>query len=147
MYIRVEGATVKYLNPDERSTGALLRNAMVKYWKRGGGKGEEFRASPGIYAGERPLEEYLQSLLPGELVYLHEDGEDIGGTVFQGDRVSFILSDHMNPTRHEEDLIRKYSTRTVSLGPVVEQTNHCISVIHNHLDRTVHSRDEPHGRS
>jgi len=45
--VQLNGAEVRYLNPDERSTGALVRNALLKL-----GPGE-VKSSPGIYVSRR----------------------------------------------------------------------------------------------
>ncbi|MBR1452999.1 MAG: tRNA (pseudouridine(54)-N(1))-methyltransferase TrmY, partial [Candidatus Methanomethylophilaceae archaeon] len=40
-----KGQELRYLNPDERSTASLIRNALLKKV----GPGEEIRSSPGVY--------------------------------------------------------------------------------------------------
>ena len=40
-----KGADLRYLNPDERSTSSLIRNALLKKVQ----PGEEIRSSPGVY--------------------------------------------------------------------------------------------------
>ncbi|MCL2334152.1 MAG: tRNA (pseudouridine(54)-N(1))-methyltransferase TrmY, partial [Candidatus Methanoplasma sp.] len=42
--VRMSGAELRYLNPDERSTSSLIRNALIKKLDTG-----EKRSSPGIY--------------------------------------------------------------------------------------------------
>ena len=48
--IRLVGYELKYLNPDERSTGALIRNALLQT-----GEGET-KSSPGIYVSNRSFD-------------------------------------------------------------------------------------------
>ena len=70
--VRFSGAEVRYLNPDERSTGALVRNAILK------ADGDEIRSSPGVYVSRRSFAEVIAELASkSELVYLKEDGEDV----------------------------------------------------------------------
>jgi len=60
--ISVSGATVRYLNPDERSTGALLRNALLK-----GDIPEDgfLESSPGIGIGSMGLAAVLDLCMAG----------------------------------------------------------------------------------
>ncbi|MCG2825706.1 MAG: tRNA (pseudouridine(54)-N(1))-methyltransferase TrmY, partial [Thermoplasmatales archaeon] len=69
--IHLIGSELKYLNPDERSTGALIRNALMKEIKNG-----EIISTPGIYVSKKNFEELLKGL-KAQIIYLREDGEDI----------------------------------------------------------------------
>lgn len=138
--LKVSGQHVRYLNPDERSTGALIRNALIKYQrKRADGKlveGQSLRASPGIEVSPTTLEELLQSSLEGTLAYLHEEGEDALTACPQfKPPVTLILSDSMDSDAREMELITTYSHHTISLGPQIEHTDHCIVIMNNILDR------------
>ena len=55
--VRLVGNELKYLNPDERSTGALVRNALLQT-----GEGET-RSSPGIYVSNRTFSDVVSELL------------------------------------------------------------------------------------
>jgi tRNA (pseudouridine54-N1)-methyltransferase len=68
--VRIVGSEVRYLNPDERSTGALVRNALLKKLND-----DETRSSPGIYVSRRSFRQVLDLLQPiSRLVYLKEEG-------------------------------------------------------------------------
>jgi tRNA (pseudouridine54-N1)-methyltransferase len=130
--IRLHGEELKYLNPDERSTGALIRNALMK--KIDGKKNAEVRSTPGIYISKTGFSDVLKNLSKiSDLVYLKEDGEGIQTLESQND-VTFILSDDKNFTQEEEEEILKYKPKTVSLGTTSYHSHHCISVVQWHLD-------------
>jgi len=108
--IRIDGREVRYLNPDERSTAALIRNALLQ-------KGEgERRCSPGIYVSERSYEEVLSNISKeSKMYYLHEKGEDIRTAPLAED-CTFVLG-------------------RLSLGPISYHADHCITLVNNELDR------------
>lgn len=127
--VRIDGREVKYLNPDERSTAALIRNALLQ-------KGEgERRCSPGIYVSERSYQEVLSNLSKdSRLYYLREDGEDIRNVEFAQD-CTFVLGDDQDLTQEEEAVLMTYEPRKVSIGPISYHADHCITVVNNELDR------------
>jgi tRNA (pseudouridine54-N1)-methyltransferase len=129
--IRISGAEVRYLNPDERSTGSLIRNALLK-----AGDGE-VKASPGIYVSKRSFKEVIDDLSSkSQLVYLKEDGADVRGQAF-GEDVTFVTSDHMDLTPSEEEEVLSHRPSVVTLGPLSYHADHCIIVMNNELDRRV----------
>jgi len=127
--VRIDGSEVKYLNPDERSTAALIRNALLQ-------KGEgERRCSPGIYVSERGYQEVLSNISKeSKVFYLKEDGEDIRNAEF-GPDCTFVLGDDQDLTSEEEGILMDYSPRKVSLGPISYHADHCITLVNNELDR------------
>lgn len=133
--IRIVGSEVKYLNPDERSTAALIRNALLQ--KPGG----ERRTSPGIYVSDRSYSEVLSNIhKESQMHYLKEDGEDIGACSF-GEDNTFVLGDDQDLTEEEEKTLMSYEPKKLSLGPISYHADHCVTVVNNELDRrTAHSR-------
>lgn len=127
--IRLVGSELRYLNPDERSTGALIRNALMRDAR------SEERSTPGIYVSTRTYQDVLGLLGDGtEIVYLKEDGTDIRETELP-DNVTFVLSDHMDLTLDEEGLLLQYKPKVVKLGPISYHADHCITIVNNELDR------------
>lgn len=126
--IRFEGARLKRLNPDERSTGALIQHAL-RALQEG-----RTRSTPGVTAARRPLRDVLKELEERgfRLYVLDERGEDIR-TAPLAAKSGFVLSDHLNFTPQEEALLEGYPK--LSLGPAVLHADHCIPIVHNELDR------------
>ncbi len=127
--IRINGSEVKYLNPDERSTAALIRNALLQK-----GDGER-KCSPGIYVSERSYSEVLSNMSKeSKMYYLREDGEDIRTAALAPDS-TFVLGDDQDLTKAEEDILMTYEPKRLSLGPVSYHADHCITLVNNELDR------------
>jgi tRNA (pseudouridine54-N1)-methyltransferase len=127
--VRLVGSELKYLNPDERSTAALVRNALLQK------VAAEERSSPGIYVSNRSYRDVLSLVPKGEqIVYLREDGTDVREFQFEQD-VTFVLGDDQDLTLEEEGMLLKYEPKIISLGPASYHADHCISIVNNELDR------------
>ncbi|MGA1821577.1 MAG: tRNA (pseudouridine(54)-N(1))-methyltransferase TrmY [Thermoplasmatota archaeon] len=135
--LTIDGSRVKYLNPDERASVALLRKTLEISLDRDGG----YRwINPGIYVSRTDLKGFLERL-DGILFFMDEKGIDFHseavrkGLDLAGKRHYFILSDDLNPVREELDLIEDMSDLVISVGPKVLHGDHAIIVLHNLLDR------------
>jgi tRNA (pseudouridine54-N1)-methyltransferase len=129
--VRLDGRKLKYLNPDERSTAALVKNSLVKYWAR---PEAETETSPGIVVALTDLTRELRRFtsFPSP-IWLVEDG---GAWVpAEGGAVSVVLSDPHEPSPAERALLAELFPRRVSLGPHSLHSSHCIALVHNLLDR------------
>jgi tRNA (pseudouridine54-N1)-methyltransferase len=126
--VRFIGNELRYLNPDERSTGALVRNALLKR------SNEEVRSSPGVYVSRMSFKDVLDEVAAlGSIIYLREDG------VFYRDReypedVTFVLSDHKNLTEEEEADLASRTKDVISIGQRSYHADHCITVMNHELD-------------
>jgi tRNA (pseudouridine54-N1)-methyltransferase len=122
--IRLVGNELKYLNPDERSTGALLRNALMK--KLGD---EEILSTPGIYISRSSFEDIIKSLTKiSQLVYLREDGKEFEPSDTKQD-YTFVLGDDRDLTDEEEAVLQEYEPEVVSLGSLSYHSDHCITMV------------------
>jgi tRNA (pseudouridine54-N1)-methyltransferase len=127
--IRLVGSELKYLNPDERSTGALIRNALLKKADSG-----EQMSTPGIYVSKRGFEDVLKSLADiSRIVYLREDGETFNPPPDSGD-FTFVLGDDKDLTEEEEAVVLKQEPDIISLGTLSYHSDHCILLVNNILD-------------
>ncbi|MDR3074410.1 MAG: tRNA (pseudouridine(54)-N(1))-methyltransferase TrmY [Candidatus Methanoplasma sp.] len=129
--VRFSGDEVRYLNPDERSTSSLIRNALLKKIP----EGEEMRSSPGVYVSRMSFSDVMSHLSEkGRIVYLKEDGTDIRSYALPQDPV-FVISDSTDLTSEEESTLLSLSPDTISLGPHSLHADHCMVIVHNEMDR------------
>ncbi len=126
--IRFEGPELRYLNPDERSTGALIKKALSIDVREG-----EQLSTRGIYVQRATFQQVLKQLDASDLLYLNEDGIDIRGASFDACDVTFVLGDHLGLLDDEEGLLS--DAKRICVGPVKLHTDHCITIVHNELDR------------
>jgi tRNA (pseudouridine54-N1)-methyltransferase len=134
--VRFEGSDIRGLNPDERSTAALIRGALEEYEEAIGHMDAE--SSPGVFVSRRGLEEVLDEMgsqNSGEdtFVMLHEDGTPVADLGPPTDPI-FVLSDHYDFTAEESELLAEKVDKRVRLSPQKLHANHAITVAHNYLD-------------
>ena len=126
--IRFEGSELKYLNPDERSAGALIRKALqVKL-----GTGQR-RSTQGVYVERAGLAEALRHSDESALFYLHEHGKDVRDVDLHANKAAFILGDHLGLFEEEEAQLSQ--AQRIRVGPIKLHTDQCITLVHNELDR------------
>ena len=136
--VRFEGSELRRLNPDERSTAALIRNALDAREEAIGHM--EHESSPGVHLSRRGFEPILETVAEGStVVTLHEDGDPVGG-VDPPDDPAFVLSDHREFTDRETELLAAIGDVRVRLGPERLHADHAITVAHNWLDTAGHTR-------
>jgi tRNA (pseudouridine54-N1)-methyltransferase len=134
--IQLRGETLRHLNPDERTTAALLKKALAVPATQ-----EWAMSTSGIFVHTGGLAELLADLKDVKLIYLREDGADIrcldeGGlndSSLSGE-AAFVLGDHTGMTPEEESLIEQAGAKVVSLGSTSLHADHCIVLINWLLD-------------
>ncbi|WP_424359511.1 tRNA (pseudouridine(54)-N(1))-methyltransferase TrmY [Methanocella sp. MCL-LM] len=126
--IKFSGEHVRYLSPDERSPAALIKKAL----ERGIPPEGEAEATPGVYISKRSFADVISGM--DNLVYLHEDGEDIRSVELTGNE-TFVLSDHQNLTPEEEAVLDAKGAKKVSLGKKLYHADHCIVMVNWETDR------------
>ena len=132
--VTFEGSDLRRLNPDERSTAALIRKALEERAEAIGHIPVE--TSPGVSLTRRGFEGTLDDVTRrGTVVQLHEDGDPIVDVVPPSDPV-FVLSDHHDFRDEEAALLADHADERVSLGPKALHADHSITVAHNYLDTT-----------
>ncbi|WP_423744186.1 tRNA (pseudouridine(54)-N(1))-methyltransferase TrmY (plasmid) [Haladaptatus sp. SPP-AMP-3] len=130
--IRFEGSELRRLNPDERSTAALVRTALEAKSEAIGHM--EAESTPGVFVSKRDFETVLdEASRRATVVELHEDGTPVVDLEPPEDPL-FVLSDHGDFTDEEADLLAEASDERVRLGPALLHGNHAMTVAHNYLD-------------
>jgi tRNA (pseudouridine54-N1)-methyltransferase len=130
--VRFEGAELRRLNPDERSTAALIRGALEA--REGAIGAMEANPSPGVYIGKGDFESTARSVAEeSTLIELHEGGQPVVELEPPSDP-AFVLSDHHDFTDAEADCLAEVADERVSLGSQALHADHAITVAHNYLD-------------
>ena len=130
--VRFEGREVRRLNPDERSTAALVRTALADREEAIGHIPVE--TSPGVSLSRVGFETTLETAAKdGTVCQLHEDGEPANECEPPADPV-FVLSDHQNLGEDYVAVLDGYRQQQVTLGPERLHADQAITVAHNWLD-------------
>jgi len=129
--IDLVGSRLRFLNPDERSTAALLKNALV----RSVDFPRPFESSPGLTVAaadpEGVLKEFLRHPNP---IWLSEDGLRIEEWPSPGGDVAAVVSDPYDPTAEERALLASTGVARVSVSPRSLRTSQVIDLVHHELD-------------
>jgi len=129
--IDLSGARLRYLNPDERSTAALLKNALV----RSVDFPRPFESSPGLtVAPSDPGSDLRAFLSRPNPVWLREDGEPLSLWPSPGGEVAAVVSDPYDPSPDESALLTEAAVPRVSVGPRSLRTSQVIDAVHHELD-------------
>ncbi|WP_256288757.1 tRNA (pseudouridine(54)-N(1))-methyltransferase TrmY [Halobellus inordinatus] len=130
--VRFEGSDLHRLNPDERSTAALIRTALEHREDAIGHMPAE--STPGVSIRQMGFEATLEDVAgDATVVELHEDGDPVAD-VEPPTNPLFVLSDHHDFTEREASLLADAADERVRLGPEVLHADHAITVAHNYLD-------------
>jgi len=130
--VSFEGADLRRLNPDERSTAALVRGALERREDAVGH--QPAGSSPGVSIRRMGLEPLLRSVADGStVVRLHADGVPVVDREPPTDP-AFVLSDHRDPTPEEAELLGELADARVRLGPERLHADQAITVAHSYLD-------------
>jgi tRNA (pseudouridine54-N1)-methyltransferase len=130
--VTFDGTDLRRLNPDERSTAALVRTALEHREDAIGHMPAE--SSPGVTIRRMGFEDTLtDAARDATVVELHEDGDPVVDVDPPADPL-FVLSDHHDFTDDEADLLAETADRRVRLGPELLHADHAITVAHNYLD-------------
>lgn len=129
--VRIEGSRVRYLNPDERSTAALIKNALV----RSAGLEHDVESSPGLVVGPVDPAEALGRYTrePGAF-WLTEDGAPLRSWAAPTDGFTAILSDPTDPVGAEAQILTEAGIPKVSVGPRSLRTSQVVDLVHNEFD-------------
>jgi tRNA (pseudouridine54-N1)-methyltransferase len=135
--VRFDGGAVRRLNPDERSTAAVVRGALGRHDEAVGAMPVE--THPGVELRRRGLADTLAAVAErATLVALHEDGTPVTEwDPFDRDDfpdAAFVLSDHRDLTGEERDLLTEVADRRLRLGPEPLHADQAIVVAHHFLD-------------
>ena len=129
--IDLVGARLRYLNPDERSTAALLKNALVRSLDFP----RPFESSPGlIVTAVDPMADLRTFLSQPNSVWLSEDGAPIEAWASPGGHVAAVVSDPYDPTPEEHEILAASGVPRVSVGPRSLRSSQVIDLVHHELD-------------
>ncbi len=129
--IDLDGSRLRYLNPDERSTAALLKNALV----RSRTLDRVLEASPGLRVGPAdPLGLLAEFLRRPGAVWLTEGGVPLRDWAGAGGEIAAVVSDPYDPSETERAVAVASGAPFVAVGPRSLRTSQVLDLVHHELD-------------
>ncbi len=129
--VRIDGASVKFLRPDERPLATLLKKALDAHDAIEGAAFTEVR--PGIFIARGGLDLVLSESEPTYV--LDEAGSDVR-TQRLAEHATFVLGDQLG--FDDETRARLGALAKISLGPVSVHSDDAVAILSNELDRAHH---------
>jgi tRNA (pseudouridine54-N1)-methyltransferase len=126
--LRVEGAGVKFLRPDERSLAVLAQKALAAPRSGGGFTG----VRPGVAVADGGLAEVLGDVGALPRFVLDERGEDVRGVALPRGGAVYFLGDHLGMSDAVQNSL---GAKGICVGPVSVHAEDAVAVLCNELDR------------
>ena len=134
--LRIDGASARFLRPDERSLATLVRKALATR------ADEEARegfapARPGISIASAGVEAVLRDLpRDAPLFVLDEGGDDVRAAAgLEAAEAAFFVGDHLGFDDATRALLAARGARPLSLGPRSLHAEDAVAVLLNEIDR------------
>lgn len=128
--LRIDGGPAKFLRPDERSLGALVKKSLAA--PRTAGWTE---ARPGVFVRDGGLEVALDWLGDCALFVLDEGASDLREVRSSSARCAFVIGDHRGFDADARSLLEARGAIRVGLGPVSVHAEDAVTIVNNELDR------------
>jgi tRNA (pseudouridine54-N1)-methyltransferase len=131
--VRFDGATAKFVRPDERAIATLLRKTLATRADEGSPAFVEIR--PGIAVAGAGLDATIDDLGGATPYVLEEGAPDLRAEAANPRDVAFFLGDHRGFDEATRARLAALGARAVSVGPVSLHTEDVVAVVSNELDR------------
>jgi len=136
--LRIEGAIVRFVRPDERSLGTLVQKALAV--ESAGPAFTPLRR--GVCVAEGALEVVLADLGPAPLYLLEEGARDVRAAPLEEGAV-FFLGDHRGFDAASRARLLALGARAISVGPVSVHADDVVTLLANELDRAASPAEKP----
>lgn len=129
--LRIDGATVRFLRPDERSLAVLAQKALAAPCEGGG----FVTVKPGVAVAAGGLEVVLADVGLGASYVLDEAGADLRDTPLDLREPVFFIGDHIGFGEEDRRLIDARPAVALSVGPMSVHADDVVTLVSNELDR------------
>lgn len=133
--LRFDGASAKYVRPDERPLATLAKKALGA--ERPVGARGFVERRHGIAVADGGLDAVVADLGPGRAFLLDESGDDIRGIAdadLAGDPV-FFIGDHLGFSATTRERVLALGGRSIAVGPESLHSDDVVTLVTNELDR------------
>jgi tRNA (pseudouridine54-N1)-methyltransferase len=131
--LRVDGATARFLRPDERSLAVLVQKALAAPVEPGSSGFALVR--PGVAIAEGGLDAVLADLGEASLYVLEEGAPDVRGVALDPGEKAFFLGDHVGFDETTRARLAALGATPIGVGPVSVHADDAVVLVVNELDR------------
>jgi tRNA (pseudouridine54-N1)-methyltransferase len=131
--VRVDGASAKFVRPDERPLATLLKKVLSSDADESHAGFVDVR--PGIALAKGGLEIVLEETRGSPKYVLEENAQDIRGVEFDSHDGVFVLGDHLGFDERTRAQLVSLGAKAISVGPLSLHTDDVVAIVQNELDR------------
>jgi tRNA (pseudouridine54-N1)-methyltransferase len=131
--LRVDGASAKFLRPDERSLAILVKKTLNAAPETLDARFTLLR--PGLSICRGDLDEVLADAGNAPRYLLDERGDDVRSVPDVSDDGIFFIGDHAGFDPETLSRLRASTSRSLSVGPVSLHSDDVVTLLVNELDR------------
>ena len=132
--LRVDGATARFIRPDERSLATLARKVLASHVDEGAPGFVEVR--PGIAIASGGVESVLGDLGARESFILEEGALDVReSTAVDHPNAVFFLGDHLGFSEAVRATLAADGARPMAVGPISVHAEDAVTIVLNEVDR------------
>jgi tRNA (pseudouridine54-N1)-methyltransferase len=128
--LRFDGATAKFIRPEERSLATLVKKSLASQ----GGEGF-VEVRPGVALAEGGLDAVLADVRGAAPYVALEDEPDIREMAIAEGDVAFFFGDHLGFDEVTRAKLSAIGATPVGLGPVSVHAEDAVAIVANELDR------------
>lgn len=137
--LRVDGATVKFLRPDERALATLAQKALAEAPLPGDAAPDRFvEVRPGVSVAAGGIAAVFADLGregPFASVILEEDAPDVREIALDAGHVAVFVGDHHGFDDATREALASLDAARASVGPVSVHADDAVAIVSNELDR------------
>lgn len=134
--VRVDGAGVQFLRPDERSLAVRLKKVLASREDEGTSKWVTVR--PGFAVTRGDFDRVLDDVDDATPYILDEGGADIRDVVGFGEAHGlYVIGDHLGVPEDIRLALERRGAARLSVGPVSVHADDAVTLVTNELDRRV----------
>jgi len=128
--LRIDGATAKFLRPDERSLASLVKKSLSIVPSSDGAE-----VKPGVSVRDGGLDVALDWLGPCSTFVLEEGAPSLRQSLLPDGPLAFVLGDHRGFGEETRALLDARRATRLGLGPLSVHTEDAITIVSNELDQ------------
>lgn len=131
--VRIDGATAKFIRPDERPLATLLKKTLARVDREDPAFAE---VKPGIAVACAGLEAVFGDLAGATPFVLEEGAPDVRsiGPELAGD-AAFFIGDHLGFDASTRERLAAIGARPIGVGPVSLHSDDVVTLLSNEIDR------------
>ena len=130
--IRIGGAGLQFVRPDERSLALLVQKALGRHV---GGAAGFVEQKPGLAVADGGLECVLADLRGARAYVLEEGARDLRQASLEGEDLAFFIGDHLGFDEAARSTLAQCGAEPVSVGPLSLHSDDVVTLVSNELDR------------